>query len=126
MHKLYVHKLIAIEKRDRMHCRYHLLQIGSCSDETKRSHGRNSPVSEVNTNNTNQLEKNNNPIAFEIADLLNDRESVNTYMKYAELYPEEFLKRIIAEVKLTPLHKIKKSRKALFAYLIRYYANPRS
>jgi len=132
--KLFAHKLIAIEKKDRMHHRYFLLHVGRCSTETQLSHERNSPVLKVDTNNTNQQEINNNKIeqvkkelfAHEIADMLNDHENIRTYLQYVQKYPEPFLRKIVAEVKLTPLHKIKKSRHALFVYLIRYYANSHS
>lgn len=133
--KLTAHKLIAVEKKNRMHHRYFLLHVGRCSKETQMSHERNSPVLKVDTNNINQQEINNNTmdhvkkeelLAHEIADMLNDRENLKTYLQYAQKYPEEFLRKIVAEVKLTPLHKIKKSRCALFTFLIRFYANPRS
>jgi DNA-binding transcriptional MocR family regulator len=133
--KLTTHKLIAIEKKDRTHNRYFLLHVGSIKSETRLLHRRNSLVSNIDTNKTNQQEIYNNPadhikksdfFAHEIADLLNDHGNIKTYLLYTQKYPEEFLRKIVAEVKLTPLHKIKRSRRALFIYLIRYYANPSS
>ncbi|MCX6168684.1 MAG: helix-turn-helix domain-containing protein [Ignavibacteriales bacterium] len=133
--KLTMHKLIALEKKDRMHNRYYLLHVERCTKGIQMSHKRNSPVLKVDTNNTNQQEINNNTIAQakkkellaqEIAEILNDQENRKTYLQFANRYPEEFLRKIAAEVKLTPFHKIKKSRCALFTYLIRHYENSRT
>ena len=129
--KLAKHKLIAIEKKSRMHHHYFLLHINSCKSETQMLHVRNSLVSKVDTNKTNKQEINNNTVvcvtkenllAQDIANLLNAQEHIKTYLHYAHTYPEDFLRKILSEVKLTPLHKIKKSRHALFTYLIHYYA----
>ena len=99
--------------------------------ETQVLHGSNSLVSKVDTNKTNKQEINNNivvnvtnesTLAKEIANTLNSHEHLKAYQHYVQIYPEAFLRKILSEVKLTPLHKIKKSRHALFIYLIRYYA----
>jgi biotin operon repressor len=132
IHKLAANNIIAIERKDRMHYRYFLLHLECCTNETHMSHERNSSVSNVDTNNNYKQKINNNALvsikkearlAHEIADVLNDQENIKTYLLYAQKYPEDFLRKIATEVTLTPLHKIKKSRKALFIYLIRYYAN---
>lgn len=131
IHKLAKHKLIEIEKKSSRHFRYLLVHIDSCKSETQVSHTRNPHVSQVDTNKTNKQEINNNTVvsvvkenilAKEIANTLNADEHLKTYQNYAHIYPEGFLRKILAEVKRTPLHKIKKSRHALFTYLIHYYA----
>ena len=53
--------LIRIEKRSRYHCVYELLRVRCKADETQMSHGRNSDVTPVNTNN-NKLTINTNNI----------------------------------------------------------------
>ena len=125
------HKLIAIEKKNKIHHRYFLLLTERFTGDTQVLHGCNQPVSKVDTNKTNKQEINNNIVvsvtkenmlAEEIANTLNEHEHIKTYQHYAQIYPEAFLRKILAEIKLTPLHKIKKSRHALFIYLIRYYA----
>jgi len=129
--KLAKHKLIEIEKKSRRHFRYLLVPIDSCKRGTQVSHTRNSVVSKVDTNKTKQQEINNNTVvcvtkedllAQDIANALNAQEHIKSYQLFAHTYPEDFLRTILSEVKLTPLHKIKKSRHALFIYLIRYYA----
>ena len=129
--KLAEQKLIAIERKDRIHFNYMLLHTGNSNSETKMSHVRNSPVSNNYTNNTNKQEINNNTVvcttkedlfAQDIADALKEPSQIETYRHYVRLYPEGFIRRILSEVKLTPIHKIRKSRHALFMYLIRYYA----
>lgn len=130
--KLEINKLVVIVRKERINNHYTLLQAGSNCAETQVSHHRNELVSKLDTNNTNKQEINNNIVvsvkkedlfAQDIADFLNDQTHIETYKKYVQQYPESFLRKIISEVKLTPLHKIKKSRHALFTYLIHYYAN---
>jgi len=59
--------------------------------------------------------------AHELASSLNDLESIELYDSYVENYPPELIRKFLAEVMALPDHKIKKSRAALFNYLIRKY-----
>ena len=61
-------------------------------------------------------------LALDLATALNDRKSLPVYLSYARKYPESFLRRILGEVKEIPAGKIKKSRAALFGYLVKKYA----
>ena len=61
-------------------------------------------------------------LAFDLATALNDRKSLFVYLSYAKRYPESILRRILGDVKEIPAGKIKKSRAALFSYLIKKYA----
>lgn len=68
-------------------------------------------------------------IAFanEIAEKLNDKQSINTYLKIAERYKEEHIRRILDKVLSIPPNEIRKTPGALFTFLImqrhesRYY-----
>jgi len=61
-------------------------------------------------------------LALDLASALNDTGSVRLYLSYARKYPESLLRRVLGEVKEIPSEKIKKSRAALFNYLIKQYA----
>ena len=71
----------------------------------------------------NMRQMNYDLLAQDLAQELGDQSHLNLYRLYAKRYSESFLRRIVAEVKQTPLHKIKKSRGALFTYLIKRYGN---
>jgi hypothetical protein len=114
---------------------------------TQMSHGCNSDVSPVNTNNnkiTRIINKNVNGdkeisepkfhkkmkpqtkeelLALDIAKGLNDFESYRFYLSLARRYPASLLRKLLGEVKETPQNKIKKSRAALFNHLIKHYAS---
>ncbi len=144
--KLEKYELIKVEKKNYNHHVYYLLAIPCNNKETSVSHERNSYVQKGDTNNTNKQEINNNPVvsvqknnsddfpinnkeellASDIADALDDHGNITTYLPFAFQYPESFLRRILSEVKRTPQHKIRKSRKALFMYLVKYYAHKNS
>jgi len=62
-------------------------------------------------------------IAQEIAVALNDKPNVSLYEFYAQSYPEPLLRAILANVLRVPEERIKKSRGALFTYLVKKYAN---
>ena len=139
-------KLIRIDKRCRYYYIYYLLKVRCKARETQMSNRRNSDVAQVNTNN-NKLTRNINNIdnedknpfnsraskefipktreellAFDIAKELNDLKALPLYVSYAKKYPESLLRKTLGEVKEIPLKKIKKSRGALFNYLIKKYA----
>ena len=61
-------------------------------------------------------------LALDLADGLNDRKGLPVYLSYARKYPESLLRKILGEVKEIPPGKIRKSRPALFDYLIKQYA----
>lgn len=132
-------KLILVEKGNTHHCTYRLLHIDSNNNDTQMLHRRNLPVQNGDTNNTNKQELHNNTVvsvskllqplksreellASDIAELLGDQSNDKVYLSYAYKYPESFLRMVLSEVKQTPLHKIKKSRAALFQYLLHYHA----
>jgi len=60
-------------------------------------------------------------LAKEIAEGLNDMKSIRYYFSIALEYSERYIREIYRKVKETPEHKIKRSRGALFTYLIRKY-----
>ncbi len=66
-------------------------------------------------------ELNNESLAREIAESLGDAESLSLYRMYTETVSEELLRRALSEALSVPEEKIKKSRGALFTYLVRKY-----
>ena len=65
-------------------------------------------------------------LAFEIAERLNDQKSLSQYLIMVRKYKSSFLKDVLAEVLRTPQKKIRKSRGALYTYLIRRYGDKNS
>ena len=61
-------------------------------------------------------------LAWDLAKALDDLRGINLYRSYCKKYPEELLRKALAEVKEMPGHKIKKGRGALFTYLVQQYA----
>lgn len=57
-------------------------------------------------------------LAFDLAEALGDEKGIALYLSYAKRYPEALLRQVLGEVKEIPLNKIKKSRGALFNYLV--------
>lgn len=143
--------LIRIEKRSRYHCVYQLLKVRCKVSETQMSSRGNSDVTQGDSNN-NKLTRNINNIvmkhrnfldssrntfkrfrprnreqllALDLAEVLNDHKNLPLYLSYSKRYPEFFLRKVLGEVKEVPAEKIKKSRGALFNYLVKKYAqNP--
>ena len=66
-----------------------------------------------------------NKLAYEIADALNDTESLSAYQILTEKYSEDFLRRTLQKVLSIPEDKIRKTRGALFTYLIKQNAQGR-
>ncbi|MFH2068279.1 MAG: hypothetical protein ABII89_02290 [Candidatus Omnitrophota bacterium] len=58
-------------------------------------------------------------LALDLAQSLNDLKSLNFYLSVSGKYPEELLRRICNQVKEIPTEKIKKSKGALFTYLLK-------
>ena len=68
-------------------------------------------------------------LAWDLASALNDMEGIPLYLSYARKYPEQFLRGVLAVALNIPVAKIKKSRGALFNYLVQkhgkvYLDNP--
>jgi hypothetical protein len=57
-------------------------------------------------------------LANEIADTLNDRDALPLYLIYARKYQETFLRKILAKVMSIPESKIRRTRGALFTFLV--------
>lgn len=57
-------------------------------------------------------------LANEIAEILKDRDSLALHLQYARKYKEEFLRKVLAKVMSLPEEKIRKTRAALYVFLI--------
>lgn len=57
-------------------------------------------------------------LANEIADTLNDKEALQLYLQFTRKYKEAFLRKILARVMSIPENKIRRSRGALYTFLI--------
>lgn len=57
-------------------------------------------------------------LAHEIADTLVDQDSIALHLQYARKYKEEFLRKTLAKVMSLDKSKIKRSRAALYTFLI--------
>ena len=62
-------------------------------------------------------------LANDIADQLNDMESLQAYLAYADKYHEEYLRKILEKVLSIPKENIRNSRGALFTYLVNNHGN---
>jgi hypothetical protein len=60
-------------------------------------------------------------LAIDLAEGLDDRINLGFYLSICRKYPEELLRKIYSQVKEIPLKKIRKSRGALFNYLLQNY-----
>jgi hypothetical protein len=65
-------------------------------------------------------------LAMDIAAALGDHKNLALYISYSKRYPASLLRRVLGEVKEIPPEKIKKSRGALFNYLVQKYAKETS
>ncbi|HAO09429.1 MAG TPA: hypothetical protein DCQ50_21155 [Chryseobacterium sp.] len=65
-------------------------------------------------------------LANEIADTLQDRGSLQLFLHFAGKYKEEQLRALLEKVMSIPERKIKKTRGALFTYLVSQYENDNS
>jgi len=64
-------------------------------------------------------------IALTIAETFNDTGQVKLYTNYCKKYPLAVILRAFAEAKSFPQERIKKSRAAIFFYLVKTYAHKR-
>lgn len=69
---------------------------------------------------------NENKLAYEIANALNDREALPLYLSFTRKYQESFLRKILTRVMSVPAEKIKRTRGALFTYLVNEHGNNHS
>ena len=60
-------------------------------------------------------------LAKDLAEGLDDKANFGFYLSVSRKYPEGFLRKIYSQVKEIPLNKIKKSKGALFNYLVQKY-----
>jgi DNA-binding Lrp family transcriptional regulator len=145
--KLKVLKFIALTREVNGNYSYRLLDTRNCTDANKMSHVCDQDVAPVDTNNTTLTRNNNNTfvgvsskkllngrrpetkeelLASDIAEMLDDQRNIRQYLSYARRYPESVLREFLSQVQQTPLHRIKKSRAALFAYLVKQYGQQTS
>ena len=144
-------KLISLWKTPGKRSGYRLLPVRMDTGDTDLRHG--GPKGETNgsTNNNTEQEEDNNKfvcgskchdtikepdtgaggeskqelLAHDLAEGLNDKSHLTIYLSYAKQYSESFLRRVLAETRMTPDRKIRKSRAALFNYLVYHYAGQR-
>lgn len=60
----------------------------------------------------------NHKLAYEIASTLSDLDNLKIHEGFVETYQEDFLRRTLNKVMTIPERKIKKTRGALFTYLV--------
>ena len=60
-------------------------------------------------------------LAEDIAEALHDPEALSLYLSYTKEFPHEKLRELLAKVCSIPDEKIKRSRGALFTYLVSQY-----
>lgn len=62
-----------------------------------------------------------NKLAYEIASSLEDMEALALYDAFTKKYSEAFLRKILLRVMSVPDHKIKRTRGALFTFLVQQH-----
>ena len=62
-------------------------------------------------------------LANEIAATLNDKDAITLYLQYSRKYKEEFLRKLLNRVMAIDSSKIKRSRGALFTFLVNQSEN---
>lgn len=65
---------------------------------------------------------NDKKLAYELAEALNDTGALTVYQGFVEKYKKAFLYEVLAKVMSVPEHKIRRSRGALFTYLVQQHA----
>ena len=136
------YELVRKERKDRYHCIYSLIKVRCKAEETQKLHTGNSDISQGNINDNKRIRNNNNIdkkkkwsskfrafkkfqprtkeelLAIDLATALDDYQGLSFYISLAKKYPERLLRRILEQVKEVPKEKIRKSRGALFNYLV--------
>ena len=99
---------------------------GTCSPEN----GRSAPISnrdslnlDIGSGRGRAYKTREQSLAEEIARAFNDVEGIGLYLDYCRRYPETIIRRAYGEVKELPDSAIRRSRGALFNYLVQKYAN---
>jgi len=62
-------------------------------------------------------------LAYTVAETFNDTDHLKLYLTYCQKYASHIIQRAFAEARSVPDEQIKKSRTALFFYLIKKYAH---
>lgn len=62
-------------------------------------------------------------IAREIAECLQDMDSLSLHIKFVQTYSEAFLKKVLQKVLAVPEEKIRKTRGALYTALVKQQGN---
>lgn len=139
---LAAHDLIRLSTGANMGRVYQLLEVRSCIDATNVSHACKSDVAPMDTNNTTLTRINNNDVvrvsseklttgrpltkeellASDIAETLGDERNDQHYLRLVLRYPEPVLRQALSQVKQTSPERIRKSRAALFMYLVSHHA----
>jgi hypothetical protein len=65
-------------------------------------------------------------LAFDVANALNDLPNLAFYLAYVKKYPETLVRQTLAVVKNIPDAKIRKSRGALFNYLMQKHGGAKA
>jgi len=150
--RLLENKLIGIWKIPGKRSGYQLLQVRMDISDTDLRHRRPKDETSGSINNNTEQEENNKTfvrdpkchnaikeldlgdeiqskqelLAHDLSEALDDQSHYALYLSYAKEYPEPFLRRVLAETRMTPDKKIRKSRAALFNYLLYHYAGKRN
>jgi hypothetical protein len=67
------------------------------------------------------MSKENNKLAHEIAVTLDDMDALPLYVSFCNKYSEAFLRKILLRVMSVPDQKIKRTRGALFTFLVQQH-----
>lgn len=89
------------------------------------------PYNIPSTRDLLQQRRREEALARELAESLGDRDRLDRYRRYARGVPEGVLRKCLGQVAATPAERIKKSKAALFAYLLSMHVcerhkNPRA
>lgn len=135
IHSLKTEGLVSVSKGASNHAIYCLLKIRGSTDATEMSHGSKKDTSSMDTNNTKLINDSvvsasqkqpfgkEELLAREIAETVCDARA-DKFLPIVKRYDEPFIREILSQIKTTKT--IKKSRIALFFYLVKYYAKRRT
>ena len=62
-------------------------------------------------------------LAQMIAEAFNDQDKLSMYLVYCKKYPSHIIERAYADARAVPAEQIKKSRAAIFFFLVKTYAH---
>jgi len=135
------HGLVKVTEGANRHRVYQLLEVSDCIPASGVSHRCNPDVAPEDPNKNIRTRTNNNAVvsisgkrlsreeqtaresllASDMAEALDDRKNIKKYLCYARTYPEIILRGFLSQVRQMPNDKIRKSRAALFSFLLRQY-----